>query len=180
MKETGRYGRAGTRVTTGVPHSYRRHPSPPGLQVFHCSDWRLVRQLRLRALKLDVEAFLAEPDVERSRPDEEWAAEIDAFTWVTATLADDGVGLARSRKAEDGTHVESLWVDPGHRRSGVATRLLQELFRIEREHGVTQLFVWVLAGNTAAGSLYPRLGFRPTKEQTLEDGRTEVRFEIDL
>jgi len=139
-----------------------------------------VRHLRLRALDLDAEAFLAEPDDERSRSDEEWAAEIHELTWVAATVAADGVGLARSRKAGDGTHVESLWVDPGHRRAGVATRLLQELFRIEREHGVTHLFVWVLEGNTAARTLYRRLGFRQTETQPLADGRIEVRFEIDL
>ncbi len=149
--------------------------------MFHCRDWRLVRRLRLLALQTDPGAFLADADVERARVDEDWVTETDQLTWVTATVADDGVGLARSRKAEDGTHVESLWVEPSHRRSGVATRLMLELFRIEREHGVTQLFVWVLEGNTAAGSLYRRLGFTPTRTtQLLTDGRREVRFAIDL
>jgi ribosomal protein S18 acetylase RimI-like enzyme len=173
MKETGR--------TAGEPHSHRRHRPAPALQVFHCRDWRLVRRLRLLALETDPAAFLADADVERARVDEDWATETDELIWVTATVADDGVGLARSRKAEDGTHVESLWVEPGHRRSGVATRLMHELFRIERDHGVTQLFVWVLEGNGAARSLYRRLGFTPTRTtQLLGDGRTEVRFAIEL
>ena len=97
-----------------------------------------------------------------------------------ATLAGHGVGLARSRKARDGTHVESLWVHPAYRGWGVATRLLHELLWIEREHGVTQLFVWVFDSNTAAQSLYRHLGFKPTERRPITDGRIEVRLEIRL
>jgi ribosomal protein S18 acetylase RimI-like enzyme len=150
-------------------------PPSPTLQVFHCRDWRLIRHLRLRALVADPDAFLPEDD-EHSRPDEDWMTATEELTWVAATVAGDGVGLARSRKAADGVHVESVWVAPDQRRAGVATSLLRELFRIEREHGVTELFVWVLEGNRPATALYRRLEFRETERKQLDDGRTEVRF----
>jgi GNAT superfamily N-acetyltransferase len=151
------------------------------IRVLHCRDWRLVRRLRLAALVADPGSFLADPAVEKSWPEAVWVAETASLTWVAAMAGDIGVGLARSRRAADGTHVESLWVAPDHRRKGVATRLVQELCRIERRRGATYLFVWVLDGNDEARTLYERLGFTSTaRRQSVSGGMKEERFALPL
>lgn len=58
-------------------------------------------------------------------------------------------------------HVTTLVVDEGHRRLGIARRLLDEAERYAREQGLPSLSVGVLAGNVAAEELYRRFGFAP-------------------
>jgi ribosomal protein S18 acetylase RimI-like enzyme len=172
-------GQARAEVPVALTGLVRGRPSTPELQVSRCHDVGLIRQLRLRALKADPDAFLADLGAEEQRDEKAWERETRSCTWVAATTARRGVGVgvARVRRAVDGIHLEALWVDRAHRRLGVATRLMHELLAIARQEGATRVYVWVLDGNAAALALYRRLGFIPTREsQRLPDGRTERRF----
>jgi predicted GNAT family acetyltransferase len=74
-------------------------------------------------------------------------------------------------------HIESVWVDPRYRRTGVLRAVLAELWAVDPE--VTDWRVWVLDTNAVARQVYDRLGFTPTGEsQLLEDGsgRREIRL----
>src|SRR3546814_19973189 len=62
--------------------------------------------------------------------------------------------------AGDG-HVTNVGVDPGHRRQGIATRLMLELVRRGLEEGAEALTLEVRASNTAAQELYRHFGFVP-------------------
>jgi ribosomal protein S18 acetylase RimI-like enzyme len=85
-----------------------------------------------------------------------------------------GYGLAHVMRAEEGWaadtwvtgprigEIESLAVLPEHRGRGLGSELLDGLERALRDHGVTDLVLGVLPGNTGALRLYERRGYRPT------------------
>ncbi|MEM6488104.1 MAG: GNAT family N-acetyltransferase [Pseudomonadota bacterium] len=56
---------------------------------------------------------------------------------------------------------QALWVSPAHRRQGVAAVLMAALGTWAAEAGATVLAHAVVADNTAARTLYQRLGFEP-------------------
>jgi ribosomal protein S18 acetylase RimI-like enzyme len=58
--------------------------------------------------------------------------------------------------------IETLVVLPSHRGAGVGTRLLDALESELEAAGVDDLFIGVVAGNTAAQRLYERRGYAPT------------------
>ncbi len=61
----------------------------------------------------------------------------------------------------DEAHLADLAVAPGHRRSGHARRLLDDLERESRQRGARTIWLEVRASNVAAIRLYERHGFRP-------------------
>ena len=155
------------------------------LQLLSLVDWRLLKEVRLRALQDSPHAFMSSYDNELRLSDWEWRRMFDAATWVVAREADDVVGLARSvgEPTRPWTrHVESIWVAPTHRRRGVFRGLLYALAEVEREMGVTDLLLWVLEDNHDAQRAYETLGFEPTGErQFLPDlGRFERRFRLAI
>ena len=69
------------------------------------------------------------------------------------------IGYVVNARYVDAWHVMNLAVDPDHRRRGVASRLLARLFELtegDAERGYT---LEVRVSNSAAISLYERLGF---------------------
>ena len=52
-------------------------------------------------------------------------------------------------------------VDPGYRRKGIATKLIDELIKIE---GIEHLMLEVSEENTGAIDFYKHLGFKPIRE----------------
>ncbi|MBJ7347272.1 MAG: ribosomal protein S18-alanine N-acetyltransferase [Thermoleophilaceae bacterium] len=57
-------------------------------------------------------------------------------------------------------HVMNVSVSPTHRRAGVASKLMDELFRLTNASGKTQYTLEVRVSNTAALEMYRRCGFR--------------------
>ena len=56
-------------------------------------------------------------------------------------------------------HIESMWVDPLHRNSGIARALIE---RIEYEAGKLdekEIRLWVFVGNTVARNCYLKKGY---------------------
>ena len=132
-----------------------------------------LKTLRLRALAGSPDAFgttLAEAE---QAPDDYWArrAERGALAGASITvIACDGeawYGMAAGYfEPEHADVVEfvSLWVDPARRRAGTATALCEAVAHWARERGATRLRLWVTETNTAAKSLYTRLGFVETNQ----------------
>jgi GNAT superfamily N-acetyltransferase len=155
------------------------------LQLLSPVDWRVLKEVRLRALQDSPHAFMSCYDNELRLSDWEWRRMFEASTWIVAREADDVVGLARSvgDPARPWTrHVESIWVAPTHRRRGVFRALLYAVAEMERGLGVTDLLLWVLEDNHNAQRAYETLGFEPTGEsQFLPDlGRFERRFRLAI
>jgi ribosomal-protein-alanine N-acetyltransferase len=70
------------------------------------------------------------------------------------------VGYALGARVLDELEIVSLAVHPGHRRHGVATRLVDALLRAQQACGARHARLEVRASNAAARALYARCGFR--------------------
>ncbi|MEU4193140.1 GNAT family N-acetyltransferase [Kribbella sp. NPDC026611] len=143
--------------------------------------WRLLRDVRLRALKDSPAAYISEYQVESTWGEAEWRARFRYRHWVVVRRGGAIIGLASSVRVDDRPplerHIESVWVDPRYRRTGVLRAMLAYLGAVEPD--VTDWRIWVLDTNEIARKVYDRLGFTPTGEQQpLEDG--SGRFEIRL
>jgi ribosomal-protein-alanine N-acetyltransferase len=97
---------------------------------------------------------------------------------------DDGIVgyiLFTPSSASD-ARILSLAVAPGHRRRGVATRLMHGAFDVLRERGFDAVGLEVRVSNNAAGSLYDDLGFVPVgiEEEYYDDGEDAYLMEKKL
>jgi GNAT superfamily N-acetyltransferase len=151
------------------------------VEILAPTEWKILRDVRLRALKDSPSAFVSSYEVEAPWTEVHWRRRFDGALWVVARRGQRIVGLARSvrvqgRPAEE-RHLESVWVEPGHRKTGVTRALLR--FLTEQDPGVREWLVWVLDGNPDARHVYVRLGFVATGErQVLASGRGEERLRL--
>ena len=131
-------------------------------------DWRELRELRLRALADAPGAFASTLERDAAIPEAEWRRRAGGGPTSVSFIArqgDAGIGMA-AVVAEPGVpgrmQLVGMWVDPAHRRGGVAWALLGLAVRWARRRQARELTLWVVEGNTAARALYQRAGFRPT------------------
>ncbi|HEY6539267.1 MAG TPA: GNAT family N-acetyltransferase [Candidatus Dormibacteraeota bacterium] len=83
--------------------------------------------------------------------------ELVGFCWCL--LFDPGTGLEGE--------VAELYVAPGARGQGIASRLLEQAVALFAEHRVTFACVWTRDSNQAAVRAYRRAGFAPTDQLVL-------------
>jgi GNAT superfamily N-acetyltransferase len=152
------------------------------VEVLAGDDWKILRDARLRALRDSPDAFLSK--AEASWGETEWRALAVEDAWIVARSGDLVVGVACSVRVDDRPtderHLESVWVDPLHRRSGVLRAILRRLAELEPD--VRTWMVWILDGNDEARAAYEHLGFETTGErQPLTDAprRVEERLRLD-
>jgi GNAT superfamily N-acetyltransferase len=119
-----------------------------------------LRELRLRALRTDPQAFAMTADEEAAEPLEVFASRI-AGPGRAIFADEDFTGMAGALLAEDGdVELWGMWVDPARRGSGLATRLVDAVDRWAAEQGATHVALGVMnAADVAA--FYERLGFTP-------------------
>ena len=72
------------------------------------------------------------------------------------------VGYLIISRYVDAWHVMNVAVDPPYRRHGVATTMLEELFRLTEDDGRRGYTLEVRVSNASAIALYERLGFHAT------------------
>ena len=82
---------------------------------------------------------------------------IVGFCWCL--LFDPGTGLEGE--------VAELYVAPGARGRGIASKLVEEAVRLFAQHRVTFACVWTRQSNSAAVRAYRRAGFGPTDQLVL-------------
>lgn len=155
------------------------------LQVLTPSDWALLRAARLRALQDSPHAFMSRYEVEWTWHETEWRRSLETTTWVLAQESEQAIGLARSVVEPIETelrYLESIWVDPAHRRRGVFRALLHKLIALARHRGVSEVVLWVLEDNHPARRAYEAVGFRPTGARQFlpEIGRFEVQLSLAI
>jgi ribosomal protein S18 acetylase RimI-like enzyme len=134
----------------------------------NAEDWELVREVRLRALREDPDAFLATHAQESAFPDEQWqarAAQANGATFIAAG-ADGAEGLATGFVDADPTTVflVGMWVAPALRGSGTAQELVEHVVEWARARGSERVSLSVEGQNLRAARLYERCGFTETKE----------------
>jgi GNAT superfamily N-acetyltransferase len=153
------------------------------VEVLTDDDWKLLQDLRLRALEESPDAFLSKADSGKAGDEAYWRERCTRNVWVVVRIGRQAVGMACSVQDPEqppyARHIESVWVDPDHRKEGVLRAMLRHL--VELEPDVRDWFVWVLDGNDLARDVYEHLGFETTGErQMLADTfkRSEGRMRL--
>ncbi len=127
-------------------------------------EWRLLRDLRLGALRDAPEAFGSTLGREVSFSDEQWGRWLARLRWFVAELEGHPMGLVAAGPIEGRPgrcEVHSLWVDPGARRRGAGAALIGAVGEWASGRGAEALLVGVADGNEGARRFYEDLGFTP-------------------
>lgn len=136
-------------------------------------EGRLLRDVRLRALKTDPDSFAASYDQAKSRDDRLWediavgAASGDEETIFVIEHDEGFAGMvgAFAREDEPATrNLYGMWVAPEARGSGLGEGLVDAVIEWSRSVGAEEVKLWVVESNTPAVSLYEKTGFVPTGE----------------
>jgi ribosomal protein S18 acetylase RimI-like enzyme len=139
-----------------------------------------LRELRLRALRQNPEAFAETYEEARDRPLQDWAswAADESRVIVVAIDGERWVGMVACRRLEpDSSWLTALWVDPAVRGKGLGARLIEAAAEWATEQGAAAVELSVTTNNPAAATLYTRAGFAETGRRRPLPGdpsRTEV------
>src|SRR5262249_14969534 len=95
-------------------------------------DWQLLYRIRLRALDDSPHAFTSDRNLEAGQGEREWRERVRSEIWLLAfddPLAGEPVGVIAATRvptwSSEDPFLSSLWVDPGHRRQGIARSLIE-------------------------------------------------------
>ena len=133
-------------------------------------DWRLLRDVRLAALRDAPGAFLSTHE-ERAAPTEEyWRGRIASggtfFAYLPEVNGSDPAGLVGGfQRAAGMVELVSLWVRPKARGQGVGEALVDAVIGWARAREATSVHLWLMETNRHARLLYERCGFSPTGER---------------
>jgi ribosomal protein S18 acetylase RimI-like enzyme len=130
-------------------------------------EWPLYREMRLRGLLADPDAFGETHEWAAALADDEWAAPFreraSYTTWLAAcTEAGTLCGILRVSVPPDEpatAQVNDMWVDPEQRGRGLGAALLDAALRVARLRGATRAGLGVAENNDHAIRLYERAGF---------------------
>jgi len=146
------------------------------------TDWREVREIRLRSLADAPDAFSTTLAEDQSRSDAEWRSRVDdagAAHFLARAPQSVCVGLAVGSAFTDYTDTAGLfgmWVAPEARERGVGTALVQAVIAWARNENYKRIVLDVGDDNTAAMSLYAACGFSATgKSGSLPPPRQHIR-----
>ena len=150
--------------------------------------WRAVRDVRLRALRDAPDSFGTTSGREERFTEAHWRMRLRATpTWLALDESGTPFGMIsliqEPGSPVDDRHVVSLWVVPEARRQGLGWALLDAARDQAYADGARTLSLWVLDGNTPAGDLYVRAGFRRTgvRQRLPRDASlVEERYELVL
>jgi GNAT superfamily N-acetyltransferase len=143
-------------------------------------DHDQLREVRLRALGEDPEAFASWLEEERAHPRSWWeelVAEAVAGEVRYLALARTGgrvAGMAGGRLEGGICKVWGMWVEPPSRRRGVARALLHDVTAWGRSRGARRTSLWLNLANEPARLLYLADGFHPTGDRKPMPGHPDV------
>ncbi|MHB1986954.1 MAG: GNAT family N-acetyltransferase [Acidimicrobiales bacterium] len=165
--------------------------NPTAIRRLGPEDWELLRNTRLRALGSDPDAFGSTLERELAFDETTWRSRCVTSTYFLAETDGSATGIVAGFTTDeggdatsaDGMEIVSMWVAPDHRRRGIATELVERVLELARDQHLSQVTLWVAAGNKRATATYERLGFEPTEEaQPLphHPERCEQKFRLIL
>jgi len=151
-------------------------------------DWRLMQEVRLRALREDPEVFGSSLQREERFRESHWRMRTRSSpSWIALDEAGTGRGIVgmilEPGSPEDDRHVVSLWVAPEVRRRGIGWTLLDTVRQAATEDGARTLSLWVVDENHPAVDLYVRAGFTRTGERhegQRDPSQVEERYVLQL
>jgi ribosomal protein S18 acetylase RimI-like enzyme len=132
-------------------------------------DWARLRDVRLRALEGDPEAFLETRARAATFTEDRWrerATPGDRSTSFAAEREGRFDGLVGAFVADDPATVflVAMWVAPALRGSGLAAELVEHVVGWARARGAERVALSVERDNERAARLYERCGFAETGE----------------
>ena len=135
----------------------------------HDDDWSLVREIRLRSLSTNPEAFGQSWDRESTYEDKVWKKRVREAAWFLAVEDGQPVAVVAVRHEQDSPanerELRAMWVTPKSRHSGIAGKLAEAVFDWAREDDADTITLYVGPQNTGARSLYESLGFTDTGDR---------------
>jgi ribosomal protein S18 acetylase RimI-like enzyme len=142
-------------------------------------DWELWRDLRLRVLATDPNAFGSTLAREQAFTEADWRHRLGRDQAIVAWLAGRPVGMGGCVREEPGSwSVVAMWVDPAVRGLGIGRRVLQRL--LEDVPADAEVRLWVADGNPAR-RLYAKAGFAGTGETApLRAGSSVTKSRMEL
>lgn len=88
---------------------------------------------------------------------------LDFFKGLRAFI----ISLFENPRLNSGTvYIDTVAVEPGHRRKGVAEKMLTFIENLARKNGKNALTLWVAARNNNALSLYRKFGFTVSSKKS--------------
>jgi ribosomal protein S18 acetylase RimI-like enzyme len=145
----------------------------PKIRILAPHEWRIYKELRLRALGESPEAFGSTLAEALERSDADWSSRLvsDAFSgWdlpVVAEVDGEPIGLAWGHiksSNPDVAYIFSVWVDPRYRQLGAGKKLVDAVIDWARSMNARYLDLGVLLADSPAMQLYTRSGFEPVGE----------------
>lgn len=154
-------------------------------------EWQLYRDLRLRALTEDPQAFASKYEDNAKHPDEYWKQRLgDAHTkerqWLLfAKVGDKIVGQvgAMAERDIDDAHIIGVYVIPEARGKGISKLLMKDLVsRIKKITEIKKITVDVNPEQQSALNLYKNSGFEIIKKyrMVLGDGKEHDVYQLQM
>ncbi len=126
-------------------------------------EWELWRDLRLRMLAADPDAFGSTVAREEAFTEADWRRRIGGSPSFVALVDGRPLGTGALVQEESGSWaVVAMWVDPSARGRGTGRRVLEHLLSVVPADA--EVFLWVADDNPARG-LYESVGFTSTGER---------------
>jgi ribosomal protein S18 acetylase RimI-like enzyme len=146
-------------------------------------DWRLWREVRLRALATDPSAFGSSLADWQGTGDREarWRRRLLDVPFNVVAIEDGATAgqASGSRVDADGvSELTSMWVDPRFRRRRVGDALIDEVEGWARTSGASSLRLSVRATNHVAIALYERHGFEASGRPGDDDAELEMALHL--
>lgn len=132
-------------------------------------DWSLVREIRLRSLSTDPDAFGQSWERESTYDDDAWTTRVQDAAWFLALENEQPVAVVASRHEADSPEnereLQAMWVTPDARKSGIAQKLAEAVCSWANEDGADTVTLYVGPENTSARKTYEALGFADTGDR---------------
>lgn len=143
--------------------------------------WEEYRDLRLRALRDEPQAYATSYKDEINTSGQEWQNRLERYqkdkgNWmVFARNGKELVGMVGAYQDEEdkkhkSAHCMALFVSKEYRRKGIAYQLFQQLLNKLRQSGIIKAILYANIEQTAAVALYKKLGFTVVKTENLLGG----------
>jgi GNAT superfamily N-acetyltransferase len=144
--------------------------SNPVVRPFAPDEWRIYKDLRLRALADSPDAFGSTLAAEQDRSNAVWSSRLASGAGsgldlpLIAKVDGEPVGLAWGRGDRDDpevAHLYQMWIAPSHRRLGAGRLLLEAVIAWAKAKNVRYLDLGVTYRESPAMRMYRRAGFEP-------------------
>jgi GNAT superfamily N-acetyltransferase len=138
------------------------------IEIISENDWSRLREIRLKSLVANPEAFGGTHEIEGAESESDWRAKFEKLDFLIASV--DGVDAAMMSVEElvgdfgATCWIGGCWSDPSYRGKGLLRALFDFVDQQDRDWKIQGLGVWI--DNYSAIAAYEKLGFVKMGEDT--------------